>query len=84
MSLGAIFKVRCRYSNPTEQFQIVRVVNQPHFFFERTIVPRGAICFEASLQDTLEIHTGAIAGAILSDRIPCDRLQNIPSEARRI
>lgn len=81
MSLVATYKVRCRYSNFTDQFQIVRVVNRPYFFFERTIVPRGSICFEADSQDILEVHTGTIAGAILSDRIPCNRLQDIPSDA---
>lgn len=31
--------------------------------------------FEAPEDAQLEIHTGNIASAILSDKIPCDRLQ---------
>lgn len=79
MSLVSEHKVCCRYSNPTNQFQIVRVVNQPYNFFERTVLPRETICFEADPQDTLEIHTSAVVGAILSDKIPCDRLHDAPS-----
>lgn len=83
MSLVSTHKVRCRYSNPTDQIQIVQIVAQPHCFFERTVLPYETICFEADPKNILEVHTGAIVGAILSDRMPCDRLQEAASESWR-
>ncbi|HSM82564.1 MAG TPA: DUF1830 domain-containing protein [Nodosilinea sp.] len=83
ISLVSAHKIRCRYTNPTDQFQIVRVSHLPYSFLERTVLPHESIVFEAFPQDNLEIHTSAVAGAILSDRIPCDRLVCAPSEARR-
>lgn len=83
ISLVSAHKIRCRYTNPTDQFQIVRVSHLPYSFLERTVLPHESIVFEAFPQDNLEIHTSAVAGAILSDMIPCDRLVCAPSEARR-
>jgi hypothetical protein len=54
------------------------VINWPNHFFERTVLPGATLYFEAYPQDALEIHTGAILGAILSDKILCDRLQGSP------
>jgi hypothetical protein len=82
-SLVSIQKVRCCYKNPTDQFQIIRVVNRPYCFFERTVLPRESIYFESESKDTLEIHTGTVMGAILADKIPCDRLVCTPSEPQR-
>lgn len=83
ISLISAHKVCCRYSNPTDQFQIIRMTHRPSCFFERAVLPRATVCFEADPQDVLEVHTGVIVGAILSDRIPCDRLACAPSTARR-
>ncbi|HEY9872917.1 MAG TPA: DUF1830 domain-containing protein, partial [Candidatus Obscuribacterales bacterium] len=41
---------------------------------ERVVFPGQRLVFEAVPDAHLEIHTGMMASAILSDTIPCDRL----------
>ena len=72
--LNSSHKILCRYTNYTSQFQIIRISNIPHFFFERTVPPKGVIVFETIQEAQLEIHTGTMMSAILSDIIPCDQL----------
>ncbi len=67
--------ILCSYVNPTHQMQIVRITNLPNTFFERTVFPGQRIVFETLPTAHLEIHTGMMASAILSDTIPCDRLE---------
>jgi hypothetical protein len=67
--------VLCSYVNPTRQIQVVRITNLPNTFFERTVFPGQRIVFETLPTAQLEIHTGMMASAILSDTIPCDRLR---------
>jgi hypothetical protein len=38
---------------------------------ERVIFPGQRLMFEAPAEAVLEIHTGMVASAILSDKIPC-------------
>ncbi|PSB23390.1 hypothetical protein C7B69_14655, partial [filamentous cyanobacterium Phorm 46] len=55
--------------------QIARICNIPNWYFERVVFPGQRLVFEAMRAAALEIHTGMMASAILSDKIPCDRLQ---------
>ncbi len=64
----------CCYVNATSQIQIARITNIPNWYFERVVFPGQRLVFEALPDALLEIHTGMMASAILSDTIPCERL----------
>jgi len=68
-------RILCSYINATHQIQVARISNIPNWYFERVLFPGQRLMFEAPQDAQLEIHTGNIASAILSDTIPCDRLQ---------
>lgn len=65
----------CCYVNATSQIQVARITNIPNWYFERVVFPGQRLVFEAIPEAMLEIHTGMMASAILSDTIPCDRLR---------
>lgn len=65
----------CCYVNATSRIQIARITNIPNWYFERVVFPGQRLVFEAVSDALLEIHTGMMASAILSDSIPCDRLK---------
>ena len=64
----------CCYVNATSKIQIARISHIPKWYFERVVFPGQRLVFEAPPEAILEIHTGMMASAILSDNIPCDRL----------
>jgi hypothetical protein len=66
--------ILCCYVNATSQIQVARITNIPNWYFERVVFPGQRLVFEALPDALLEIHTGMMASAILSDTIPCDRL----------
>jgi hypothetical protein len=66
--------ILCCYVNATSQIQVVRITNILNWYFERVVFPGQRLVFEALSDALLEVHTGMIASAILSDTIPCDRL----------
>jgi hypothetical protein len=68
-------KIVCCYMNTTSQIQIARITNIPNWYFERVVFPGQRLIFEAMREAQLEIHTGMMASAILSDTFPCSRLQ---------
>jgi len=72
--------ILCCYVNATSKMQIVRITNIRDWYFERVVFPGQRLMFEAMPQAQLEIHTGMMASAILSDTIPCDRLAVDPTE----
>lgn len=65
----------CCYVNATSQIQVARITNIPNWYFERVVFPGQRLVFEAMAEAMLEIHTGMMASAILSDTIPCERLR---------
>lgn len=67
-------KILCCYINATSKIQIARICNIPNWYFERVVFPGQRLVFEAPRKGQMEIHTGMMASAILSDKIPCDRL----------
>jgi Domain of unknown function (DUF1830) len=67
-------KILCCYINATSKIQVARISNIPNWYFERVVFPGQRLLFEAPRKGQLEIHTGMMASAILSDKIPCDRL----------
>ncbi|NMG11556.1 DUF1830 domain-containing protein [Brasilonema sp. UFV-L1] len=66
--------VFCCYVNATSKIQVARISNIPNWYFERVVFPGQRLVFEAPREAQLEIHTGMMASAILSDKIPCARL----------
>ncbi|BAU63557.1 hypothetical protein STA3757_09220 [Stanieria sp. NIES-3757] len=66
--------IMCCYVNATSQIQVARITNIPNWYFERVVFPGQRLVFEAVRDALLEIHTGMMASAILSDTIPCERL----------
>ncbi len=70
--------ILCCYVNATSEIQIARITNIPNWYFERVVFPGQRLVFEAITQAQLEIHTGMMASAILSDTIPCTRLSLNP------
>ena len=64
----------CCYVNSTNQIQVARITNIPNWYFERVVFPGQRLIFESLPNGLLEIHTGMMASAILSDTIPCERL----------
>jgi hypothetical protein len=68
-------QILCCYVNATSKIQIARISNIPNWYFERVVFPGQRLVFEAIADAQLEIHTGMMASAILSDTIPCDRLK---------
>ncbi|OUL22452.1 DUF1830 domain-containing protein [Nostoc sp. 106C] len=67
-------KILCCYMNATSKIQVARITNIPNWYFERVVFPGQRLVFEAPLEAQMEIHTGMMASAILSDTIPCVRL----------
>ena len=64
-------QILCYYANVTNLVQVVRIGNIPNWYFERVLFPGQRLMFEAAAEAVLEIHTGAVPSAILSDKIPC-------------
>ncbi|MGK7877438.1 MAG: DUF1830 domain-containing protein [Xenococcaceae cyanobacterium] len=66
--------ILCCYVNATSQIQVARITNVSNWYFERVVFPGQRLVFETLPEALLEIHTGMMASAILSDTIPCERL----------
>jgi hypothetical protein len=64
----------CYYVNPTNQIQIIRITNIPNWYFEKVVFPKQRLIFQAFPEAILEINTGIMASAILSDKIQCHLL----------
>jgi hypothetical protein len=83
-SVGKLqMSLRCSYTNTTASVQIARIADLPNGYFERVVFPGVCLLFEAPPEACLEIHTGTVVSAIVSDRIPCDRLA-FPAENRLV
>lgn len=67
-------KIMCCYVNSTNDIQIIKINNIEIFSFERVVFPGQRLLFEALTDALLEIYTGSVVGAVIRDRIPCERL----------
>jgi Domain of unknown function (DUF1830) len=67
-------KILCCYVNATSKIQVARISNIPNWYFERVVFPGQRLVFEVLPEAQMEVHTGMMASAIISDTIPCDRL----------
>jgi Domain of unknown function (DUF1830) len=68
-------KICCCYVNSTNKIQIARITDVPNWYFERVVFPGQHLIFESFEGAHLEIHSGMMASAILSDIIPCIQLR---------
>ena len=68
-------KALCRYINSSSHIQIVKITEIHDRYFERTVFPGQQLLFEAPPEAHLEIFTGEIMQAIITDRIPCYSLK---------
>jgi hypothetical protein len=64
----------CSYVNSTSKIQVVRITNIPNWYFERVVFPAQTLLFEVLPGAVLEVHSGMMTSAILSDRISCEQL----------
>ncbi|MBD1915248.1 DUF1830 domain-containing protein [Phormidium sp. FACHB-322] len=48
--------ILCYYINDTADTQIVRMVSDPKYHFERIVLPKEGVLFEAFLNSYLEVH----------------------------
>lgn len=67
-------RIVCCYVNATSKIQIGRITNISNWYFERVVFPGQRLMFEAVPEAQLEIHTGMMASAILSDTLSCREL----------
>ncbi|MBF2075945.1 MAG: DUF1830 domain-containing protein [Synechococcales cyanobacterium C42_A2020_086] len=67
--------ILCCYVNATSKIQVVRITNISNWYFERVVFPGQRLVFEALPDAQLEIHSGMMASAILTDTIACNRLR---------
>ena len=74
-------RLLCCYVNATNQIQIARITNVPNWYFERVVFPGQRLLFETLPNAYLEIHTGIMASAILSDTVACSSLC-VPEESK--
>lgn len=68
-------KAWCRHHNDTCLIQVARIENIPYEYFERVIFPSDHLVFKTFPHAWLEIYTGELCNALLSERILCDRLK---------
>ena len=64
----------CRYVNPTDCIQAIRVVDNPESQLEKILSPGEHILFEAPLEASLEISS-LTAGTVQSECISCQLLK---------
>ncbi len=68
-------RILCWYLNTTDKMQIARITNIPNWYFERTVFPGERLLFEALPSAQLEVCRCTQTGAIVCERILCDRLR---------
>ncbi|MEG4806471.1 DUF1830 domain-containing protein [Microcoleus sp. F8-D3] len=68
-------RILCWYLNNTSKVQIARITNIPNWYFERTVFPGERFLFEALPEAQLEVCRSADTGALVCERILCDRLR---------
>ncbi len=67
-------RLTCCYVNATSSIQVARITNIENWYFERVVFPGQRLMFEAVPHACLEIHTGMMASAFLTDTIVCSTL----------
>lgn len=68
-------KKLCYYFNPSSQLQIITVKNLAKKHYERVVLPKQRLFFEAFPNSFLEVHRQTFTGTDLVDKISCQTLQ---------
>jgi len=68
-------RILCWYMNTSSKLEIARITNIPNWYFERTVFPGERLLFEAVPEAQLEVCRTVETGAVVCERILCDRLQ---------
>ena len=63
------------YRNDTHALQIIRVIHQTKWQYERIVFPGQRLLFEAPLGVELEVHTNDLGYGVLVKTIPGFRLE---------
>lgn len=74
-------QILCRYINFTNRLQVIRIENIPSFHLERIIFPREYLIFKANSEAILQVFSCEYIGTMLSDLIPCLKLNVLKSSA---
>ena len=67
--------ILCFYQNTTDKIQVVKISNIKNCYFEQVVFPAEKILFEAFPEAELEIYTGSMISAVLSEKLICSQLQ---------
>ena len=77
--------ILCCYKNQSPKIQIIRSFEGQHhsiqWHLERVIFPGQRLLFEAPQQSKIQILSSALAGMLVDDTVPCDRIQVRGSQA---
>ena len=66
--------ILCCYTNSSNHIQVVRSEAVPDWYFERVVFPGQRLLFSAPSVAQLEVYTGILATAILTDHVSCQSL----------
>ena len=67
--------ILCAYQNRTNCLQIIKIENVTNFYWEKVVFPYQTILFNTIKQAKLTVYSNDNATAILTDTIPCLKLQ---------
>ncbi|MFB2835308.1 DUF1830 domain-containing protein [Floridanema evergladense] len=68
-------EVLCFYTNASTEIQIIRIENNSSSKLERIVFPSEKLLFIGEPKALLAIYTGSEGKEVLSDIIPCAKLQ---------
>ena len=72
-------QVFCAYHNLSSSWQIIKIINLPNRYWEKTLAPGQYIAFEASIKAYLKVFSTQNVTTILTDTIPCCKLKLKPA-----
>lgn len=67
--------ILCAYQNRTNSIQIIKIENVVNFYWEKVVLPWQTILFNTVKQAELKVYSNNSFTTIVSDTIPCSKLQ---------
>ena len=67
--------ILCAYQNRTNSTQIIKIENVVNFYWEKVVLPWQTILFNTVKQAELKVYSNNSFTTIVSDTIPCSKLQ---------
>ena len=68
-------QILCAYRNLSNSWQIIKIINLPDLYWEKTLLPGQYVVFKASIKAHLEVFSAQNITTVLSDTIPCYKLK---------